>query len=170
MEKFGYKNKMAVPKIEKVVINTSFGRLIAGKSNEEQRKFCQNVLEDVTVIAGQKPVATRAKKSISSFKIREGQIIGVAVTLRKKMMFDFLERFINIVLPRTRDFQGINPDAFDRSGNLSVGIKEHIAFPEVVPEKAKSIFGLQVTIATDAKTKEEGLELLRLIGFPIKTT
>jgi large subunit ribosomal protein L5 len=168
MQKFGYKSPMAVPKIKKVVLNTGFGRAIAGKSNDEQKKTYTAAQEDIALIAGQKPVLRKAKKSISSFKIREGQVIGVAVTLRKKKMEDFLERLIQITLPRSRDFQGVDRKGFDKTGNLTMGIKEHISFPEVTPEKAKNIFGMEITIATSAKNKEEGIELLKLMGFPLK--
>ena len=168
MEKFGYKSPMAVPLIKKVVINTGFGRAVAGNSAEEQKKLSSAVLEDIAQISGQKPVLRVAKKSISSFKIRKGQAIGVAVTLRKKRMEDFLERLIQITLPRTRDFQGLDKKSFDKTGNLTIGMKEHIAFPEVTPEKAKNIFGLEIIIETSAKNKEEGIELLKLLGFPIK--
>lgn len=167
--KFGYKSPMAVPKIEKVVVNTGFGRLVAGKSADEQKKIHNFILEDLSFICGQRPVLKRTKKSISSFKIREGMIIGVAVVLRKKKMHDFLERLINITLPRSRDFQGIDSKSFDKKGNLTLGIKEQITFPEVSTEKAKNIFGLEITVVTSAKTREEGVELLKLMGFPIKT-
>lgn len=167
MKKFGYKTPMAVPKIEKVMVNTGFGRNIAGKSAEEQRKFQNGILEDLNLICGQKVSLKTAKKSISSFKIREGMAIGAAVTLRKKKMYDFLERLIQITLPRTRDFQGIPSKSFDKGGNLTIGVKEHIVFFEVSPEKSKNIFGLEITIATNAKNKEKGMELLKLIGFPI---
>jgi large subunit ribosomal protein L5 len=165
---FGYKSPMAVPKIKKVVVNTGFGRTIAGKTNEEQRKIQNGILEDLTLICGQKAVLKTAKKSISSFKIRDGQAVGAAVTLRKKRMYDFLERFIQITLPRSRDFQGIDPKNFDKFGNLTYGIKEHIVFSEVSPEKAKNIFGLEITVATSARNKEDGKALLKLMGFPIK--
>lgn len=168
IEKFGYKSPMAVPKIKKIVVNTGFGRVIAGKTSDEQKKFQNGVLEDLSLICGQKAVLTPAKKSIASFKIRKGQIIGAAVTLRRKMMYDFLERLICITLPRTRDFQGINSKAFDKKGNLTVGIKEHIVFSEVSPEKSKNIFGLEIIIVTTAGNKEEGLNLLKLMGFPVK--
>jgi len=169
MEKFGYKNKMAVPKVVKVTINTGFGRLISAKTGEEQKKFQEAILGDLSLITGQKPVLTRAKKSIAAFKLREGIAIGSRVTLRKQKMYDFLERLIHIALPRSRDFWGISPKSFDRQGNLTVGVKEHISFPEISPEKVKTIFGFEATITTTAKTKEEGMELLRLLGFPIKT-
>jgi large subunit ribosomal protein L5 len=169
MEKFGYKNKMAVPKIEKVIINTGFGKIISGKSSDEQKKIQEAVLNDLTLIAGQKPILSKAKKSIAAFKIRQGMLIGAMVSLRKKKMFDFLDRLIHIVFPRTRDFQGIQSKFFDKRGNLTIGIKEHIVFPEIMPEKVKSIFGLEVTIVTTAKDKEKGKELLKLLGFPIKS-
>jgi large subunit ribosomal protein L5 len=168
-EKFGYPNSMAVPKIDKVVINVGFGRQVASEASSEERKKIQNfVLQDLTMIAGQKLVLTKAKKSIAAFKIREGLPIGAMCTLRKRKMYDFLERLISIGLPRSRDFKGIEEKAIDKSGNLTIGIKEHIVFPEVSPEKAKQIFGFQVVIATTAKKREEGIELLKLMGFPIK--
>lgn len=168
MERFGYRNKMAVPKIEKVVINIGFGKLIAGKTSEEQKKIQDTIIEGLSLISGQKPVFKKAKKSISTFKIREGQVIGIAVVLRKKKMSDFLERLIHVALPRLRDFQGIEISSFDKKGNLTIGIREHIVFPEILPEKAKNIFGLEITVVTTAKSKEEGIGLLRLLGFPIK--
>jgi len=168
MEKFGYKNKMAVPKIEKVVLNTSFGKLISGKTGEEQKKIQEAILEEMSLIAGQRPVFKKAKRSISSFKLRQGMIVGATVTLRRRKMYDFLERFIYITLPRVRDFRGIEKKSFDEKGNLTVGIKEHIVFPEISPEKSKNVFGLEVTVVITAKAKEEGMELLRLLGFPIK--
>lgn len=167
--KFGYKNKMAVPKIEKVVINTGFGKLIGGKGTEESKKTQEAILNDLALISGQKPVFATARKAISGFKLKKGKPIGAKVTLRKKRMYDFLERLIHIALPRSRDFQGIDPKSFDEKGNVTVGIREHIALPEISPEKAKNIFGLEVTIVTNAKTREEGIELLRLMGLPIKT-
>lgn len=168
VEKFGYKNKMAVPKIEKTVINTGFGRMVSGKTSDEQKKIRETILEDLSLISGQKPILTKAKKSISTFKTREGQIIGASVTLRGIKMSDFLERLIHITLPRLRDFQGIKTSSFDKKGNLTIGISEQIAFSEILPEKTRNIFGLEVIIATTAKTKEEGIELLKLLGFPLK--
>lgn len=168
VEKFGYKSPMAVPKVEKVVVNSGFGREIAGKSSEEQKKIQNGILEDLSLVCGQRPVLKTAKKSISSFKIRKGLPVGAAVILRKKRMYDFLERLIQITLPRSRDFQGIEQKSFDKNGNLTIGLKEHIVFPEVSPEKAKNIFGLEITVATNAKNKEEGIALLKLMGFPIK--
>jgi len=169
MKKFGYKSPMAVPRIRKVVVNTGFGREVVGKTSEEQKKIEEMIINDLTLICGQRAVLTRAKKAISSFKIRKGMPIGAKVTLRRGKMYDFLERLIHIVLPRSRDFRGIDPKSVDRGGNLTVAIKEHIAFPEVSPEKTKNIFGLEVTVVTNAKTREEGLALLRLLGFPIKS-
>lgn len=168
-KKFGYKSTMAVPKIEKVQVNTSFGGLISGKTKGEQKKIHEPILEDLAFICGQRPILTKAKKSISGFKIREGMPVGAKVSLRKQKMYDFLERLIHIGLPRSRDFRGIDPKSFDREGNLTIAIKEHIVFPEILPEKVKNIFGFEITIVTTAKTKEEGIELLRLLGFPIKT-
>ncbi|MBZ9573028.1 50S ribosomal protein L5 [Patescibacteria group bacterium] len=168
MEKFGYKNKMVVPRIEKVVVNTGFGRLISGKTTEEQKKISDAILEDLSLITGQRPIKTCAKKSISGFKIRKGMPVGVEITLRSQRMYDFLERLIHISLPRSRDFQGIDPKSFDREGNLTIAIKEHIIFPEISPEKVKNMFGFEITVVTTAKNREEGIELLRLLGFPIK--
>ncbi len=169
MKKFGYNNKMAVPKIDKVVVNTGFGRQISEKTTEEQKKIIDSVIEDLSLICGQRAIKTLAKKSIASFKIRQGMPVGAMVTLRGRKMVDFLERLIHIVLPRTRDFRGIEKKSVDQEGNLTIAIKEQIAFPEILPERAKSIFGLEVTIVTTAKKREEGLELLRLMGFPIKS-
>lgn len=168
MEKFSHKNKMAVPKIEKVLVNTGFGKLVSGKTSKEQEGIINSILEDFALICGQKPILTKAKKSIAGFKIRKGIPIGTKVTLRKKMMYDFLERLINIVLPRSRDFQGIETSSFDKKGNLTIGIKEQIDFPEVSPERTKNIFSLEVTVVTASKKREEGVELLKLLGFPIK--
>jgi len=168
IKKFDYKNQMAVPKIEKTVVNIGFGKLIGGKTSDEQKKIQNAISEDLSLISGQKPVFKKAKKSISTFKVRQGQILGIAVVLRRKKMFDFLERLIHIALPRLRDFQGIETSSFDKRGNLTIGLKEHITFPEILPEKAKNIFGLEITVTTTAKSKEEGIELLRLLGFPIK--
>jgi large subunit ribosomal protein L5 len=166
--KFGYKNSMAVPKIEKVAVNTGFGRMVSGKTSDEQKKISENILNDLSLICGQRPVLTYAKKSISGFKIRKGMPVGARVTLRGRLMYDFLERLINIAFPRSRDFRGIESSSFDKAGNLSVAIKEQITFPEILPEKVKVNFGFEITVATTAKSKEEGMELLKLLGFPIK--
>jgi len=169
MEKFGYKNSMAVPKIEKVVLNSCFGREVATKTSQEREKTQNLVLEDLALISGQKPRIVKAKKSIAGFKLRTGLEIAGMVTLRKNRMYDFLERLIYLALPRSRDFKGIDPKSVDKKGNLTLGFKEHIIFPEIITEREKTIFGLEVTIATNAKNKEEGLELFKLMGFPIKS-
>lgn len=168
MEKFGYESKMAVPKIEKVVVNTGFGRLISGKTSNEQKRIFEDILGSLVLITGQKPVLAKARKSISGFKIRKGQPVGAVVTLRGRMMLDFLERLIHITIPRSRDFSGIKSTSFDKKGNLTIPVKEHISFPEILPEKSKIIFSLEITVVTTAKSREEGVELLRLMGFPIK--
>ncbi len=167
-EKFGYKNVMAVPKIEKVVVNTGIGRLVIGKTSEEQKKIYNQILGDLSLICAQKPVLTKAKKSVSGFKLREGMLIGAKVTLRGKRMYDFLERVIHITLPRVRDFRGIDLKCFDKNGNLTIPIKEQTVFPEVSPEKTRILFGLEITVVTSVKKRKEGIELLRLLGFPIK--
>lgn len=167
-ERFGYKNPMAVPNIKKVMVNTGFGKFIAGKTSEEQKKIANSISNDLALICGQKPILSKAKKPISGFRIRKDQPIGAKATLRRKIMHDFLERLINIVLPRSRDFRGINSNSIDEKGNLTIGIREHIAFPEISPEKTKLNFGLEITVVTTAKNKEEGIELLKSLGFPIK--
>ena len=161
-EKFGYKNDLAVPKIEKVTVNVGIGSLFRDEQSQNL------VIRDLTLITGQKPVPTLAKKAISAFKIRRGMVVGFKVTLRGKRMLDFISRLIDVAIPRTRDFRGLSPKTIDESGNLTIGIKEHIIFPELANEDIKKIFGLEVTVSTDAKTKEEALELFKLMGFPIK--
>lgn len=163
IEKFGYKNLMAVPKLTKVVINAGVGR------NAKDKNFIDNVVSSLERISGQKPVQTKAKQSISAFKTRKGMIIGVAVTLRGQRMYDFMEKLINITFPRIRDFRGIDPKQVDKLGNLAVGFKEHIAFPEIKADEVQNIHGLQVCMSTTAKTYEEGLELFKLMGFLFKT-
>ena len=167
-EAFGYKNVLAVPKIEKVIVNNSFGRLVSGKSRQDAEKLYKNILEDLAIICGQSPVITRAKKSISGFKLREGMPVGAKVTLRKAKMYDFLDRLIHIVFPRTRDFAGLKPELVDKEGNLTIGIKEQIVFPEITAEKISKMFGLEITIVMSSKSREESLALLRLLGFPFK--
>ncbi|KPJ54916.1 50S ribosomal protein L5 [Parcubacteria bacterium DG_72] len=167
-DKFGYKSVMAVPRIEKVVINTGIGRLVAGKTSEEQKKLFNSVLEDLAAIAGQKAVLTKVKKSISVFKVRQGTAVGAKVCLRGKRMYDFLERLINIAFPRVRDFRGIGLKSFDPKGNLTVAFKEQSVFPEISPERTKAVFGFEITIVTTAKSREQSIELLRLMGFPLK--
>ena len=168
MKKFGYKNKMAVPSIKKVVLNSSFGKSAVTKTSGERQKMQDLVMSDLSLIAGQKTNLVKSKKSIAGFKLREGLEIAAVVTLRKDRMWNFLERFIQLSLPRSRDFKGLNPKSIDGRGNLSVGFKEHILFPEIFTEKEKTIFGLEITVTTNAKSKEEGLELYKLLGFPMK--
>jgi len=168
MGKFGYKNPMAVPKITKVTLNSSFGKQVVNKTSGEREKVQNTVVNDLALIAGQKPTLVKSKKSIAGFSLREGLHIAAMVTLRKGKMWDFLERFIYLSLPRSRDFKGLEVTSIDKRGNISVGFREHISFPEIFVEKEKTIFGLEVTVSTNAKTHDEGLELFRLIGFPIK--
>ncbi len=162
--KFGYKNVMAIPKIEKVVVNVGYGRKAVAKDT----KGIEKIEQDLVKITGQKTSVRKAKQSISGFKLRQGLEIGSIVTLRGRRMYDFIDRLISIALPRSRDFHGLDPKNIDQHGNLNLGIKEQNIFPEVTYESMKDIFSLQITIATTAKSKEEGIELLRLIGFPIK--
>lgn len=168
MDKFGYKNPMQAPAIEKVVLNISFGKQVAGKTGGERGKIEQAISKDFSDLAGQAPVLIKSKKSIAGFKLRQGINIAAKTTLRKKRMWDFLERLIYLALPRSRDFKGLNPASVDDRGNLSVGFKEHIIFPEIFAEKEKTIFGLEVTVVANANSKEEGLELYKLMGFPFK--
>jgi len=168
VKKFGYRNKMAVPKIEKVAVNCGFGKQVAEKTKEEQEKIQNRIIADLALITGQKPTLRLSKKAVSGFKLRKGIAIGVMVTLRDNRMYDFLERLIYIVLPRTRDFKGINLKSFDKKGNLTIGFKEYTSFPEIIVEREKGIFSLEVTIVTTSKKREEGKELLKLLGFPIK--
>ena len=168
IKEFGFKNRMQVPRLDKVVVNCGFGRLVSGKTKDEQRKIQEAITRDLTQICGQKTVVTKAKQSISTFKIREGQDIGCKVTLRRGRMYDFLERLILATLPRSRDFQGIPTEGVDQNGNLTFGIKEHIAFPEIMPEKINFIFSFEITVVTTAKDRKTGLSLLRSLGFPMK--
>lgn len=160
-KEFGYKNLMAVPKITKVVVNTGVGRFREEKQLEEVQKY-------LSLITGQKPVARVAKKAIAQFKTREGLVVGYQVTLRGKRMYDFLSRLINVALPRMRDFRGIDQKSFDDSGNLTIGIKEHIIFPEMIGEDYKFLFGFEVTVATSVAKRNECIALLEFMGFPIQ--
>jgi len=161
-EKFNYTNTMQIPKIEKIVINMGLGEAI------HNIKIIDSAVEELKQISGQQPVVTRAKKSIASFKLREGMPIGCMVTLRKKRMYDFLNKLVNVALPRVRDFRGISGKAFDGAGNYSLGVKEQLIFPEIEYDKIDKIKGLNVSIVTTAKTNEEGKELLKLMGMPFK--
>ncbi len=161
-KKFGLNNAMAVPKILKVVLNSGIGKYLKEKESTDE------IVKDLESISSQKSVFTKSKKSISGFKIRQGQEVGIMVTLRGERMWHFLERLISSALPRVRDFRGINPKNIDQGGNLNLAIKEQIVFPEIVPEQVKTIFGFQVSVVTSAKNKKEGLELFKLLGFPIK--
>ncbi len=168
MKEFGYKNVMAVPKLEKVTINTGIGEKVKGKSSDRRDEIVNYVVNDIGLISGQKPVVAKAKKSIAGFGIREGDPVGVRVTLRGDRMYNFLEKLINIIIPGLRDFRGLETSSIDKSGNFSFGIEEHIYFPEIPADKRDDIFSLQITVTNTAKTKEEGLALLRKLGFPFK--
>jgi len=161
-EKFGYKNPMMVPKLDKIVINMAIGEA------KENSKILDTAMEELGVITGQKPVLTRAKNSIANFKLREGMPIGCKVTLRGEKMYDFLDRLVNLALPRVRDFRGVNPDSFDGRGNYAMGIKEQLIFPEIEYDKIDKVRGMDVIITTTAKTDEEARELLRLFNMPFK--
>jgi len=160
MERFGYKNVMEVPRIEKVVINMGVG------DAKENPKFLESAMEELAAITGQRPVATVAKKSVAAFKVRAGMKIGAKVTLRGDRMYEFLDRLFNIALPRVRDFRGVSPKSFDGRGNYALGIKEQLIFPEINYDKVEKIRGMDVIIVTTAKTDEEAKELLALLGMP----
>lgn len=162
-ETLGIKNSMAVPKVTIININVGIGTYV-----KAQKKDPEIVLENLKIISGQKPVITKAKKSISNFKIREGDPVGAIVTLRGKRMYDFLNKLINIVLPRVRDFRGLSRKSFDGHGNYSIGFKEHIVFPEISPDDVINIHGVQINIATNAKNDEQAFELLKAMGFPFQ--
>ena len=159
-EKFGYKNVMEVPKIDKITLNMG-----VGEATQDKKKVTQ-AAEEMELIAGQKPVITKAKKSIAQFKLREGMPIGAKVTLRRERMYEFLDRMINIALPRVRDFRGLNPKSFDGRGNYAFGIKEQIIFPEISYDRVDKVRGMDIIVTTTAKTDDEARELLRLFGFP----
>jgi len=167
-KKFGYKNVMIVPKLEKTVVNTGFGRMMGGKIGDDLKKSIAAIQTDLSDIAGQRVVLTKARKSIAGFKLREGTAVGAKATLRGTRMYDFLERLISVVLPRSRDFRGLSSSAVDERGNLTIGISEHLFFPEVSPEKLRDIFGLEITITTTARTRDEGIALFQLLGFPFQ--
>jgi len=159
-ESFGYKNDFQIPKITAVSVNIGAGM---AKDSEE---YLKNAINDLTSITGQKPKINKSRKSIAGFKLREGQVVGLSVTLRGQRMYDFIERLVSVSLPRIRDFRGINDKSFDKQGNYSIGIKEHTIFPEIKFDNVKETFGMQVNITTTAKNPEEGKKLLELFGFP----
>jgi large subunit ribosomal protein L5 len=162
MKKFNYKSPMQVPKVEKVVINMGVGEAV------QNPKVLDGAVEDLTLISGQKPVITRAKKSIAGFKVREGMPIGVKVTLRGERMYHFLDKLMNVALPRVRDFRGVSPKSFDGRGNYTLGLKEQLIFPEISYDKVDKVRGMDVVIVTTANTDEEARELLTLLGMPFR--
>ena len=161
-EQFGYTNEMQVPKLDKIVINMGIGEAVTDS------KKAQAAMKDLALIAGQKPVATRARKSIAQFKVREGMVVGAKVTLRKDRMFEFLDRLITIALPRVKDFRGLNGKAFDGRGNYAMGLKEHIVFPEINYDQIDQIWGMDVIICTTARTDDEARALLKAFNFPFR--
>lgn len=161
-ETFKYKNRMQVPRLEKIVLNMGLGEAT------QNVKIIDTALEELMAIAGQRPVVTRAKKSIAAFKLREGMPIGCMVTLRRDRMYEFFSKLVNVALPRVRDFKGISGKAFDGRGNYSLGVKEHIIFPEIDYDKIDAIKGLNISVVTSARNDEEGKELLKLLGMPFK--
>jgi large subunit ribosomal protein L5 len=162
IEQFGYKNAMQVPAIEKIVINMGIGEAV------NDRKKVDSAAEHLALIAGQKPVITKSRKSIATYKLREGQPIGCKVTLRKTRMYEFVDRLINIALPRVRDFRGLNPKSFDGRGNYSLGVREHIVFPEIDYDKVSDVWGLDITVCTSASTDDEARALLAAFNFPFR--
>ena len=162
-EKFGYQNALEVPRVDKVVLNMGVGEAVADS------KKIQSAARDLGQIAGQKPVITKARTSIATFKLREGQAVGCKVTLRQARMWEFLDRLTNVALPRVRDFRGLNPKSFDGRGNYALGIKEHIIFPEINYDQVEQVWGMDVIVTTTAKTDDEARELLRALGFPFRT-
>jgi large subunit ribosomal protein L5 len=161
VKEFGYSNPMAVPRLDKIVLNMGVGDAVSDK------KKLESAVADLTAIAAQKPVITKAKKSIATYRLREGQAIGTKVTLRGKRMYDFLDKLITVALPRVKDFHGLSKSKFDGRGNYAFGIREHLVFPEISVEKMDSIIGMDIVIATTAKTDAEGLALLTKIGLPL---
>lgn len=162
MKKFQYKNIMEVPKLEKIVINMGVGEA------KDNAKVLENAVKDMTIISGQKPIITKAKKSVANFKLREGMPIGCKVTLRGAKMYNFADKLINLSLPRVRDFRGVNPNAFDGRGNYALGIKEQLIFPEISYDQIDKVRGMDIIFVTTANTDEEARELLRLFGMPFK--
>ena len=163
MQKFGYKSTMEIPRIHKIVVNVGCGEA------RDNAKVLESVVNDLATITGQKPVITRAKKSVANFKLREGMPIGAKVTLRQDKMWEFMDRLFNVALPRVRDFRGINPNAFDGRGNYALGVKEQLIFPEIEYDKIDKIRGMDIVVCTTAQTDEEARELLKLVGAPFAT-
>ena len=161
-KEFGYTNPMAVPRLEKVVLNVGLGDAVSNT------KLIDVVCHEIAAICGQKPVVTKAKKSIASFKLRQGMPIGVCVTLRRDRMYEFLDRLMNVALPRVRDFRGVSPKAFDGKGNYALGIKEHIIFPEIAIDKIEKVYGMNICVVTSANTDEEARALLKYLGMPFR--
>lgn len=159
-ERFGYTNRLQVPRLEKITLNMGVGE------GSQDKKKVQTAAEEMALIAGQKPVITKAKKSIAQFKLREGMPIGCKVTLRRERMYEFLDRLVTVAMPRIRDFRGLNPRSFDGRGNYAMGLKEQIVFPEISYDRIEKVRGMDVIVTTTAKTDEEARELLRLFGFP----
>lgn len=162
-KKFNYKNMMQVPRLEKIVLNMGIGEAVA------DRKKVESAANDLALIAGQKPIITRARKSIATFKVRQGMPIGAKVTLRGDRMYEFLDRLVTIALPRVKDFRGLNPKSFDGRGNYALGLKEHIVFPEIDYDKVDQVWGMDVIVCTTAKTDDEARELLRGFNFPFRS-
>lgn len=163
IKKFNYKNKLSLPKLQKIVVNMGVGRAV------DNKKLIEEATKHLTIVTGQKPLVTVAKKAIAGFKLRKGQAIGCKVTLRGKRMFEFLDRLISIVLPRIRDFRGISPKAFDGRGNYTLGLTEQIVFPEISIENVEFVQGMDITIVISGNSNEQSCELLKLLGMPFKT-
>src|SRR5664280_355460 len=163
MKRFGYKNQMQVPRLRKIVVNVGLGEATANP------KLIESTVQELSAIVGQKPVVTRARKSIANFKLRQGMPIGVMVTLRRERMWEFLDRLVSIVLPRVRDFRGVSSRAFDGAGNYTLGLKEQIVFPEVNFDKVDKVKGMNITVVTTAETNEEAKELLSQLGMPFRS-
>lgn len=160
MEEFGYRNVMEAPRLEKIVVNVGVGEAL------QNAKALDHTVQDISIITGQQPIVTRAKKSIAGFKLREGMTVGVKVTLRGDRMYDFLDRLCNVALPRRRDFRGVSPDSFDGRGNYTLGLREQLVWPEIDYDSIDKVRGMEISIVTTAKTDEEGRHLLQLLGMP----
>ncbi len=161
---YHYSSPMAIPRLEKIVVSMGVGKAV------QDKKFLDNALKDITVITGQKPLICRAKKSVSNFKVREGDKTGLKVTLRKERMYEFMDRLINLAIPRVKDFRGLNPGGFDGRGNYSMGLEEQSVFPEIDPSRIETQQGMNITFVTTAKNDDEAREMLKLFGMPFKTT